>query len=175
MLDAGVSRKIGEEQQGGPIQNFYMKTGAARRPTIARGEGIYLWDASGRRYIDASSGPVTSNLGHGNKRVVAAMLAQAEKIAFTYPSAFENEPNIRLSDLITGLAGPGLERAFFTSGGSESTEAALKLARQHAVVTGAASRYKVIGRNPGYHGGTLGALAVTAIPIRRPCSGRECG
>jgi adenosylmethionine-8-amino-7-oxononanoate aminotransferase len=164
MPDAGVPRTVAAEQRGGPIQNFYMKTGAPRRPTIARGEGIYLWDTSGRRYIDASSGPVTSNLGHGNKRVIAAMAAQAEKIAFAYPSAFENEPNIKLSDLITGLAGPGLDRAFFTSGGSESTEAAIKLARQYAVVKGAASRYKVIGRDPGYHGGTLGALAVTGDP-----------
>ncbi len=123
-----------------------------------------MWDTEGRRYIDASSGPVVSNIGHGNERVVRAMAEQARKVAFASRSQFENEPNIQLADLVTSLAGPGLERAFFVSGGSEATEAAIKLARQYAVVRGETSRWKVIAREPGYHGGTLGALAVTGDP-----------
>lgn len=149
---------------GGPVQLFYAKKGAARRPTVARAEGIYLWDAEGKRYIDASSGPVVSNIGHGNERVVRAMTEQARKVAYASRALFENEPNIELADLVTSLAGPGLERAFFVSGGSEATEAAIKLARQYAVVRGETSRWKVIAREPGYHGGTLGALAVTGDP-----------
>lgn len=165
MPDATAPRGIGQEDHGGPIQTFYLKKGAARRPRIARADGIYMWDTEGKRYIDASSGPVASNLGHGNKRVLAAMIAQAEKASFAYPTAFESEANVKLADLVTGLAGPGLERAYFVSGGSEATESALKLARQYAVVNREASRWKVIGREPGYHGGTLGALAVTGDPV----------
>jgi adenosylmethionine-8-amino-7-oxononanoate aminotransferase len=158
-------KAIGAEPHGGPIQTFFLKKGTPRRPTIARAEGIYMWDSDGRRYIDASSGPVASNLGHGNARVLEAMMAQARKVAYAYPSAFESEANVRLADLLTGLAGPGLERAFFCSGGSEATETAIKLARQYAVARGEASRWKVIGREPGYHGATLGALAVTGDPV----------
>jgi adenosylmethionine-8-amino-7-oxononanoate aminotransferase len=149
---------------GGGIQVFYQGKGAIRRPTVARAEGIYMWDTDGRRYIDASSGPVVSNIGHGNKRVLAAMIEQAEKVAFASRAVFENEPNAKLADLITGLAGPGLERAYFVSGGSEATETAIKLARQYAVAKGEAARWKVIGRDPGYHGATLGAASVTGDP-----------
>jgi len=149
---------------GGPVQIFYAKKGAPRRPTVARAEGIYMWDTEGKRYVDASSGPVVSNIGHGNERVVRAMTEQARKVAYASRAVFENEPNIELADLVTSLAGPGLERAFFVSGGSEATEAAIKLARQYAVVRGETSRWKVIAREPGYHGGTLGALAITGDP-----------
>ncbi len=149
---------------GGGIQVFYQGKGAIRRPTVARAEGIYMWDTDGRRYIDASSGPVVSNIGHGNARVLEAMVEQAKKIAFASRAVFENEPNARLADLVTGLAGPGLERAYFVSGGSEATETAIKLARQYAVAKGEATRWKVIGRDPGYHGATLGAASVTGDP-----------
>ncbi|HZS82237.1 MAG TPA: aspartate aminotransferase family protein [Stellaceae bacterium] len=156
--------ELGIPPHGGPVQVFYQKKGARRRPTVARAEGIYMWDTAGRRYIDASSGPVVSNIGHGNPRVIEAMLAQAKKVAFASRAVFENAPNIALADLLTGLAGPGLERAFFVSGGSEATESALKLARQYAVARGETKRWKVIARDPGYHGGTMGALSVTGDP-----------
>ncbi len=149
---------------GGPVQLFYQGNDAIRRPIVARAEGIYMWDTDGRRYIDASSGPVVSNIGHGNPRVLAAMIEQAQKVAFASRTVFENEPNAKLADLITGLAGPGLERAYFVSGGSEATETAIKIARQYAVVKGEARRWKVIGRDPGYHGATLGAASVTGDP-----------
>src|SRR5690606_16928100 len=84
-----------------------------------------------------------------------------------------NQPNIDLADLVTKLAGPGLERAFFVSGGSEATEAAIKLARQYAVVRGAPSRWKVSARDPGYHGAPPGALAVPGDPDRRALHGAE--
>jgi adenosylmethionine-8-amino-7-oxononanoate aminotransferase len=151
-------------QHGGPVQLFYQKKGAKRRPTVSRAEGIYMWDTDGRRYIDASSGPVVSNIGHGNKRVLEAMVEQAKKVAFASRAVFENEPNVALADLLTGLAGPGLERAFFVSGGSEATEAAIKLARQYAVTQGETKRWKVIARDPGYHGASLGAVAVSGDP-----------
>lgn len=145
---------------GGPIQVFFPK-GLAPRPVIERASGIYMWDREGRRYIYASSGPVASNLGHGNPRVLEAMRRQAERAAFAFPTVFQSEANLALADLLTRLAGPGLERAFFVSGGSEATEACIKLARQYAVVRGEQSRWKVISLNPSYHGATLGALAVS--------------
>src|SRR5450432_1830681 len=97
---------------GGGIQVFYQSKGAIQRPTVSRAEGIYMWDTDGRRYIDASSGPVVSNIGHGNKRVLEAMIEQATKVAFASRAVFENEPNAKLAELLTDLAGPGLERAY---------------------------------------------------------------
>jgi adenosylmethionine-8-amino-7-oxononanoate aminotransferase len=149
---------------GGPVQAFYFSPKEGRKPTVARGEGIYLWDMDGKRYLDASSGPVICNIGHGNRTVIEAMYEQARKVSFAPRVFFENAPNVELSDLVTGLAGVGLERAFTVSGGSEATEAAIKLARQYAVVTGQSRRRKVLARNPSYHGSTLGACAVSGDP-----------
>ena len=152
------------------IQAFYPRP-ATPRPRIRRAEGVWLEDVDGNRYMDASSGPVVSNLGHGNKRVLAAMAQQAADVAFAFPMFWESEANIRLSERLAELAGPGLERAFLVSGGSEATETALKFARQHAVATGQEQRWKVIGRDPGYHGGTLGALSVTGDQAMRKLYG----
>lgn len=152
---------LGQDPSGGPIQVFFQKPGTPRRPRVVRGDGLYMWDDAGRRYLDVSSGPVANNLGHGNQRVLEAMNRQAQAVTFAFPTLFETEPNIALSDLLTSLAGPGLERAFFVSGGSEATETAMKLCRAYAVARGETGRFKIIGREPGYHGATLGALSVT--------------
>lgn len=141
--------------------DFMRPPGAKRLPRIDHARGIWLIDSDGNHYLDASSGPVASNLGHGHPRILAAMAAQAEKAVFAYPSQFESEANIAFTARLARLAGPGLECAFIVSGGSEAVESAIKFLRQHAVVTGEASRWKVIGRQPGYHGNTLGALAVS--------------
>jgi adenosylmethionine-8-amino-7-oxononanoate aminotransferase len=161
MTIASHDKPVGIELHGGSMQTFSAKPGAARNPRIARGEGMYLWDTDGRRLIDVSSGPVANNLGHGNQRVLAAMHAQAEKVTFVHPSQFESEANLLLADLLTDLAGKGFERAWFCSGGSEAVEGAIKFARQHAVMNGHGSRWKVISRATSYHGSTLGALSVT--------------
>jgi adenosylmethionine-8-amino-7-oxononanoate aminotransferase len=141
--------------------DFSRAPGAPRLPRIDRAEGIWLYDTEGRRYLDASSGPVASNLGHGHPRILAAMEAQARKAVFAYPSQFESAANIEFAERLSRLAGAGFDRAFVVSGGSEAVESAIKFLRQHAVVTGEGSRWKVIGRQPGYHGNTLGALAVS--------------
>ena len=137
---------------------------APDRPTVARGEGIYLWDEDGKRYIDASAGPSTCNIGHGNARVRQAMLEQAEKISYAFRPLFMNEPAEAFAAELVEMAPEGLDMAFFVSGGSEAVEAALKLARQHAVACGEGSRFKVISLIPSYHGCTLGALGVTGDP-----------
>ena len=143
------------------IQSFFFPPGAQPKPRIARAEGIWFTDTGGNRYMDASSGPVASNLGHGNPRVLDAMIRQARDAAFAFPMQFESDANLALSERLARLAGPGLERAFLTSGGSEAIESAIRFARQHAVATGQESRWKVVSRQPSYHGNTLGALAVS--------------
>src|SRR5437899_11962520 len=152
---------VGDTPKGGTVLGFYAPKGSPRPPRIARGEGLYLWDTDGRRYLDATAGAVVANIGHGNPQVLAAIREQAAKVSFAYPRFFESEQSIELADRVCALAGDGLDRAFFVSGGSEANESAIKLARQYAVVTGQPSRFKVISRNPSYHGSTLGALAVT--------------
>jgi len=151
--------------QGGPVQVFFLKNGTPRRPMVDRGEGIYLWDTQGRRYIDASSGPIASNIGHGNPRVIAASDRQMRKVAYASRVFFENQANTDLADSVAALAGPGLERAFFVSGGSEANESAMKMARHYAITQGQASRWKVLSRNPGYHGSTLGTIAISGDPV----------
>lgn len=151
--------------RGGPVQLFFLKNSAPRRPLVDRGEGIYLWDTEGRRYIDASSGPIAANIGHANARVIAASDRQIRKVAYASRVFFENDANIALADIVAGLAGTGLERAFFVSGGSEANESAMKLARQYAITQGQASRWKVLSRNPSYHGGTLGTIAISGDPV----------
>ncbi len=153
--------RIGDELKGGSVLGFYAPKGSARPPRVARGEGIYLWDSNGKRYLDATAGAVVANIGHANPRVLAAMTQQASKVTFAYPRFFESEHAIALAGRVCELAGEGFDRAFFVSGGSEANEAAIKLARQYAVVTGQGGRAKVISRNPSYHGSTLGALSVT--------------
>jgi adenosylmethionine-8-amino-7-oxononanoate aminotransferase len=95
---------VGDARHGGPVHAFFLKPGTPRKPSIERGTGIYMWDTSGKRYVDACSGPVVNNLGHGNRRVLEAMRLQAEKVAFAYPSLFESPPNVALADLVTSLA-----------------------------------------------------------------------
>lgn len=150
-----------------PSHLFYQTR--QRRPLFDRAEGVYLWDADGRRYLDGSSGAMVSNIGHSNPRVLEAMQRQMARGTFAYRLHFENEPAETLAARVAGLAPEGMDRVFFVSGGSEAVESCLKLARQHAVATGQAGRYKVIARHPGYHGSTLGALAVTGYtPMTAP-------
>lgn len=155
------TRLVGDTPKGGTVMSFYARKGTPRPPEIDRGEGVYLYDTRGRQYIDVTSGAVVSNIGHSNPRVVAAMVEQAGRVTFAYPRFFESRHNEALANRICDLAGDGFDRAFFVSGGSEANESALKMARQYAVAVGQASRYKVIARDPSYHGATLGALGVT--------------
>jgi adenosylmethionine-8-amino-7-oxononanoate aminotransferase len=155
---------LGSQAFGEPVQVFAAPPGTPAKARIARADGLRLWDTTGRCYLDASSGPVAYNLGYGNRRVLDAMHTQAEAAAFANVSHFESAANRDFADLLAETAGPGFERVFIVSGGSEAIEAALKLARQIAVSRGERQRWKVISRQPSYHGSTLGALSVTGDP-----------
>ncbi|WP_246272741.1 aspartate aminotransferase family protein [Phyllobacterium pellucidum] len=132
-----------------------------RRPLVDRAEGIYLWDQAGNRYIDGSSGAMVVNIGHGNRHVIETMKKQLDKVTFAYRLHFENEPAEDLARRISTYMPAGMDKVFFVSGGSEAVESCLKFARQYALAIGQSRRWKVISRFPSYHGGTLGALAVT--------------
>lgn len=136
---------------------------------LHRAEGIYMWDSSGKRYIDGSSGAMVSNIGHSNPAVLAAMRAQMEKSTFGYRLHFQTESSEELASRTAALAPEGLNKVFFVSGGSEAVESTLKLARQYVLTQGQSQRYKVISRYPSYHGCTLGALAITGYaPMSAP-------
>ncbi|MBX2831074.1 MAG: aspartate aminotransferase family protein [Rhodospirillales bacterium] len=146
---------------------FYQSR--SRRPLIERAQGVYMWDVDGKRYIDASSGAMVSNIGHSDPRVIAAMNAQLEKASFAYRLHFENDAAENLAWRLAERAPGDLERVFFVSGGSEAVESCIKLARQYALAKGQAQRTKVISRFPSYHGSTLGALALTGYtPMHAP-------
>jgi len=134
------------------------------RPELDRAEGIYLWDKTGKRYLDGSSGAMVSNIGHSNPAVLQAMREQMEKSTFGYRLHFQSEASEKLAAKTASLCPKGLGRVFFVSGGSEAVESTLKLARQYALAKGHVQRAKVISLMPSYHGSTLGALAVTGYP-----------
>ena len=157
--------RIGDSPQGGGVQHFWMKSGSVQLPRIARALGLRVWDADGNCYLDCTSGPCAVNLGHGNARVLRAMREQAQHACFAYPSYFESEANTLLTDMIAQQAGPGLDRAFFVSSGTEAVEKCIEFARMHALACGRSKRYKVVSRLPSYHGSTLGALGLTGDPV----------
>jgi adenosylmethionine-8-amino-7-oxononanoate aminotransferase len=126
---------------------------------------VFVWDQDGKRYIDASSGPMVSNIGHSNPRVIAAMKEQMDAATFAYRLHFENDAAEELATLTASLMPDGLDRIFFTSGGSEAIETCLKLARQFAIANGEPERHKVVSMTPSYHGATLGCVAVTGMEL----------
>ena len=158
-----VDDKIPEK--GGAQDIFYSPKKICPRPTMVKGKGIYLWDDKGNKYIDASSGPVTCNIGHANPRVLEAIDKQTQQLTFSFPSSAKNLLNIKLAEQLTTLAGDGFERALFGSGGSEAIDMAIKFCRQYRFATGEKERYKLISCQPSYHGMNLGSLAVTGDPI----------
>ncbi|RMH52958.1 MAG: aspartate aminotransferase family protein [Alphaproteobacteria bacterium] len=136
-------------------------------PVVAGGQGCYLFDREGRRYLDASGGAAVSCLGHGDAEVIDAIKAQLDRVAFAHTGFFTSEPAEALADLLVAHAPAGIERVYLVSGGSEATEAAIKLARQYFVERGEPQRSRLIARRQSYHGNTLGALAAGGNEWRR--------
>ena len=148
-----------------PAQHsFQARGGSVPLPLIVRAEGVRMWDEDGNGYIDVSSGPVVSNIGHGNPRVAEAMARQAREMDFAYARVARHRPNMDLVERIAGLAGPGYERVCLASGGSEAMEIALKFLRQYALATGRPDKRRIISLDPSYHGGTIATLAITGDP-----------
>ena len=136
-------------------------------PIAVGGEGLYLIDAEGRRYIDGSGGAAVSCLGHSHPGVRAAMHRQIDKLAYAHNGFFSTEPAEELAELLAAGAPGDLRHTFFVSGGSEGMESALKMARQYFLERGQGQRRHFIARRQSYHGNTLGALAIGGNAMRK--------
>ena len=145
---------------------FYRHT-RFEPPTAVRGDGPYVIDSEGKRYLDASGGAAVSSLGHNHPRVIEAVKKQLDALAFAHTGFFTSAPAEALADALIAAAPEGLERVYFVSGGSEAVEAALKIARQYFLERGEPERRRFIARRQSYHGNTLGALAVGGNQWRR--------
>ena len=138
-------------------------------PTAVRAEGAAIWDADGKRYLDAAGGAIVVGIGHGDERVVRAMADQASRLAYAHGTQFTSEPLEAYAAELAPLLPLDDARIYPVSGGSEAVETALKLARAYHLARGEASRQVVIARWGSYHGNTLGALDASGRePLRRP-------
>ncbi len=142
---------------------------AAEIPIIVRGEGCYVYDEHGKRYLDGLSALFCVNIGHGRADIAQAGADQARELGFFTNWSYAHPPVIELAARVASLAPGDLNRVFFTSGGSEAVESALKLARQYFHLRGKGTKHKVIAREIAYHGTSLGALSATGITsLREP-------
>src|ERR1700742_3117146 len=126
---------------------------------VARAKGIYFWTPEGKRFIDFNSQLMSVNIGHGDERVIAAIHEQAQKLAYANPF-LAHEPRARLGAKLAELTPGDLDVLFFTNGGAEANENAIKLARQFT------GRHKILARYRSYHGATAGAISLTGDPRR---------
>jgi adenosylmethionine-8-amino-7-oxononanoate aminotransferase len=165
--------RLGTERpvRGGPQDLFYATSSTVGMPLMVRGDGVYLWDNKGTRYLDVTSGAFLSNLGQGNDRVLRAMHEQGRRMTYSYVKNTRHEPNARLTDLLSGLAGPGFERVHLSSSGSEAVEMAVKFLRQYAVSTAQGSRDIIVSLLPSYHGATLQTIAIGGDVSTQPVYG----
>ncbi|MEU4390871.1 aspartate aminotransferase family protein [Kribbella sp. NPDC023855] len=136
----------------------------AEVPVIVRGDGAYIYDARGKRYLDGLAGLFVSQLGHGRTELAEAAAKQASELAFFPLWSYAHPKSIELAERVAGYAPGDLNRVFFTSGGGEAVETAWKLAKNYFKLTGKPMKHKVISRAIAYHGTTHGALSITGLP-----------
>jgi adenosylmethionine-8-amino-7-oxononanoate aminotransferase len=136
-------------------------------PVVSHGDGVWLVDEAGIRYLDGSSGAVVTSIGHGNAEIAAALYEQAKTVAFAHRTQFRNRPAEELAAALVELSPSPLSHAALLSSGSEANELAIKLAIRFWQEQGRPSKYRIISRWTSYHGSTLGALSATGHPARR--------
>ena len=136
-------------------------------PTVSHGDGMYIYDTDGKAYLDACGGAAVSCLGHSDADVKHAIVEQLDRIPFAHTAFYTSDVAEELASRLTTLAPGNLDRVYFTCGGSEATETALKMARQYFVEKGEPDRRHIITRRQSYHGNTLGALAAGGNQWRR--------
>jgi adenosylmethionine-8-amino-7-oxononanoate aminotransferase len=134
-------------------------------PMIDYGKGVYLYDQSGQEYLDACSGAVTANLGHGMEEIIQSIVEQGSKVAFVYRSQFSNQPAEDLAAFLHEKT--GYPWSFFVNSGSEAVETSIKIALQHWQEKGKPAKRRILSRWLSYHGITLGALSASGHPVRR--------
>ena len=134
---------------------------------MARADGVYYWDVHGNRYLDALSGIYVVSVGHNNRRVIDAIREQMDVLSFSPVMHGSNPVAVRLANRLVDLAPGDLSAVKLLSGGSEATEAAIKMARQYHRLTGQAKKFKIISRYQSWHGSTMGSLSASGLPSRR--------
>jgi len=149
------------------MSNVFPRNCKIQAPLAVQGEGVYIIDRTGKRYLDASGGAAVSCLGHSDAEVIEAIKTQVERLEFAHTGFFSSVPAEALAELLIKEAPGDLDRVYFVSGGSEAVEAAIKLARQYCIEIGQPQRHRVIARRQSYHGNTLGALAAGGNLWRR--------
>ncbi len=147
--------------------HVFPRHSKSKLPTAVAGDGCYIADQNGKRYLDACCGAAVSCLGHSDQNVQEAIKSQTDKLSFAHSGFFTSEPAEELADLLIANAPEGIDRVYFVSGGSEAVEAALKLARQYHLERGEDQRSHVIARWQSYHGNTIGALSAGGNKWRR--------
>lgn len=157
---AGLSAKANRHLWG----HFTVHGNGLDRPIITRGEGVHIFDDTGKRYIDGLSGLFVVQVGHGRSELAEVVARQAERLAYFPLWSYATPPAVELAERLAGYAPGDLNRVFFTTGGGEAVESAWKLAKQYFKLTGKPSKHKVISRAVAYHGTPQGALAITGIP-----------
>ena len=136
-------------------------------PIIVKGQGAYIWDDQGRKYLDALAGLFVVQVGHGREELAEAAARQARELAFFPLWSYAHPRAIELAERLAASAPGDLNRVFFTTGGGEAVETAWKLAKQFFKITGKPGKYKVISRDIAYHGTPHGALSITGIPFAK--------
>jgi adenosylmethionine-8-amino-7-oxononanoate aminotransferase len=174
-MATAVDRAVGESLQDLAKRHLWMHFtphgvfGEKEIPIIVRGDGCYVFDEHGKRYLDGLAALFCVNIGHGRADVAQAGADQAKELGFFTNWNYAHPKAIELAARVANLAPGDLNRVFFTSGGSEAVDSALKLCRQYHKLTGNSGRYKVVSRKLAYHGTTMGALTATGIPgVRAP-------
>ena len=157
MIRYAVCRNAHGTQYHLPVSHVFHRQPKQTYPLAVAGDGCYLIDANGKRYLDASSGAAVSCLGHNDAAIIDAIKIAVDKLSFAHTSFFTNQAMESLADELIAEAPVGIDRAYFCSGGSEAIEAALKLARQYFVEIGQPQRRHIIARRQSYHGNTMRA------------------
>jgi len=149
------------------MEHVFHRFPKSTLPVVARGDGMFVYDKDGNEYLDACGGAAVSCLGHSDESVKRAIVDQLDRIPFAHTAFYTSDVAEQLADRLTAMAPGNLSRVYFTSGGSEATETALKMARQYFVEKGEPERRHIISRRQSYHGNTLGALAAGGNQWRR--------
>jgi adenosylmethionine-8-amino-7-oxononanoate aminotransferase len=152
-----------------PMSNVFPRVFGRELPSVERAEGASIWDASGKRYLDASGGAIVVNVGHGDRAIIEALVDQARRVGYVHGTQFTSEPLERFAAELAPFLPMDEPRIYTVSGGSEAVETALKLARAYHLARGVESRHKIISRWGSYHGNTLGGLDASGREtLRRP-------
>ena len=150
-------------------ENVFHRQIARSYPAVTRGEGVYLWDENGKRYLDGAAGVFVAILGQGVDEIADAIDAQMRQVTFAYTTTFTSETERALTRKLVEWAPEGFDKAWICTSGSGANETAIKLARHYHLVRGNTEKFRVIARRHSYHGSSIGALSLTgAVPRRRP-------